>query len=90
MIDLGFDIANISIANLDLNAIDFGNLDFGSLNLNHLHLDWQTLAQNSQQFNQDVTKDLAGGWNNFVRSGQIWALLIGLTLGYLFKSITSF
>ncbi len=87
MIDLGFDIANNLFATLDLNAINLGNLDFSSLNLNNFHLDWQTIAQ---QFNQDVTKDLAGGWNNFVRSGQIWALLIGLTLGYLFKSITSF
>jgi hypothetical protein len=82
MIAFGLDAANSLFASFDLSS-----LDFSSLNLSDLNLDWQPLAQ---QFQQDVTKDLAGGWNNFVKSGQIWALLIGLTLGYLFKSITSF
>jgi ABC-type enterochelin transport system permease subunit len=82
MMEMGLDAVN----NLS-SVFDFGSFDFASLNLNHWHLDWQIFAQ---QFNQDVTKDLAGGWNNFVRSGQVWALLIGVVLGYLFKSITSF
>ena len=86
MIDLGLHAVNSLVA-----TVDFSAIDFSSLNLAHFHFDWQTLAaSNSQQYNQDVTKDLAGGWNNFVRTGQIWALLIGVTLGYLFKSITSF
>lgn len=42
-----------------------------------------------QQFDQDVLGDIAKGWNNFVETGQIWALGIGIVLGYLFKSITS-
>lgn len=83
MLDLTLDIFN-SLSNI----VDFSAIDLSSIS--YFDLDWQNLAQTSQQFNQDVTKDLAGGWNNFVRSGQIWALLIGLTLGYLFKSITSF
>jgi hypothetical protein len=88
IIDLGLHAVNSLIA-----TVDFSAIDFSSLNLAHFHFDWQTLAASTpqpQQFNQDVTKDLAGGWNNFVRTGQIWALLIGVTLGYLFKSITSF
>lgn len=43
----------------------------------------------AQQFNQDVMGDLAKGWNNFVKSGQIWALMIGAVVGYLFRSITN-
>lgn len=80
MIDLGLDAANSMIATFDFSALD----------LTHFHLNWQTLTATAQQFNQDVTKDLAGGWNNFIKSGQVWALVIGVTLGYLFKSITSF
>ena len=83
MIDLGLHAVNSLIA-----TVDFSAIDFNSLNLAHFHLDLHTFF--AQQFNQDVTKDLAGGWNNFVKTGQIWALLIGITLGYLFKSITSF
>ena len=86
MIDLGLHTVNSLIA-----TVDFSAIDFSSLNLAHFDLDWQSLAaSNPQQFNQDVTKDLARGWNNFVKSGQIWALLIGVTLGYLLRSITSF
>ncbi|OIP68695.1 MAG: hypothetical protein AUK48_15530 [Oscillatoriales cyanobacterium CG2_30_44_21] len=43
----------------------------------------------AQQFKQDVVGDLAKGWNNFVKSGQIWALMIGVVVGYLFRSITN-
>lgn len=84
MVEMGLDAVN-SLSS----AFDFSYFDFASLN--HWHLDWQTFAApQPQQFNQDVTKDLAGGWNNFIRTGQVWALLIGVVLGYLFKSITSF
>jgi hypothetical protein len=36
-----------------------------------------------------VLKDIKKGWNNFVETGQIWALGIGVVVGYLLKSITS-
>lgn len=29
-------------------------------------------------------------WSNFVESGQIWALLIGIVLGYLLRNFASF
>jgi hypothetical protein len=29
-------------------------------------------------------------WNHFVQTGQIWALIIGLILGYFIKGFTSF
>jgi uncharacterized membrane protein AbrB (regulator of aidB expression) len=43
----------------------------------------------AQKFEQDVLKDLRKGWEYFYSSGQIWALLVGLVVGYLIKSITS-
>ncbi len=49
----------------------------------------QTEAIVAQVFRQDVLGDIRKGWNNFVESGQIWALLIGLVAGYMLKSITS-
>jgi hypothetical protein len=29
-------------------------------------------------------------WNNFVQSGQVWALVFGFVLGYLFRSLTAY
>jgi hypothetical protein len=42
----------------------------------------------AQQFTQDVMGDIGKGWNNFVKTGQIWALIIGVIVGYLLRSIT--
>jgi hypothetical protein len=53
-------------------------------------VNWEHLAQ--QQFgggSQDVMGNLGRGFNNFVRSGQLVALIIGLVAGYLFRSVTS-
>jgi 2-keto-3-deoxy-galactonokinase len=44
----------------------------------------------AQQFQQDVVKDAQNAFQGFVESGQVWALLIGLVVGYLFKSLTTF
>jgi hypothetical protein len=38
----------------------------------------------------DVLGQMQKSFNHFVQSGQIWALLIGIFLGYMFKSVTSF
>ncbi|BAT51455.1 unknown protein [Nostoc sp. NIES-3756] len=29
-------------------------------------------------------------WNHFVQTGQIWALLIGLVVGYMFRNLTKY
>jgi hypothetical protein len=41
------------------------------------------------QFQQDVMGGIRRGLTNFVQSGQLVALIIGVVLGYLFRSITS-
>lgn len=53
------------------------------------HMHTATIIVPAQNYNQDVLGDIAKGWNQFVSSGQIWALLIGLVIGYMVKSITS-
>ncbi len=55
----------------------------------HLHSpDWTVLAQ---QFKEpDITGDVGKTWNHFVKTGQVWAMLIGIVLGYMVKTFTSF
>ncbi|MBD2099356.1 hypothetical protein [Leptolyngbya sp. FACHB-261] len=47
-------------------------------------------AQSNNQFDQDVLKDMRGGFDQFVRSGQAWALAIGFVFGYVLRGFTSF
>ncbi len=44
----------------------------------------------AQQFDQDILGDIATTWANFVESGQIWALLFGIVLGYMIRNLTAF
>jgi hypothetical protein len=66
-----------------INSASYFHLNIADLH-SYIHMDLV-----AQQFNQDVMGDLAKGWNNFVKSGQIWALVIGVVVGYLFRSITN-
>ncbi|NJL98426.1 MAG: hypothetical protein HC924_06205 [Synechococcaceae cyanobacterium SM2_3_2] len=43
----------------------------------------------AQNFDQDVLGDVSRGWSHFVETGQIWALLIGLVVGYLIRNMTA-
>ncbi|OLP17243.1 hypothetical protein BST81_17385 [Leptolyngbya sp. 'hensonii'] len=56
----------------------------------HWHLSWDGTVLAQQQFNQDIMSDMQKAFNHFVKTGQVWALLVGIILGYLFKSLTSF
>ncbi|MBW4485419.1 MAG: hypothetical protein KME14_23030 [Tildeniella torsiva UHER 1998/13D] len=44
----------------------------------------------AQQFDQDILGDMVEIWNNFVDSGQLWALLFGIVLGYFIRNLTAF
>lgn len=33
----------------------------------------------------DILGQIKRAWDNFVETGQIWALIIGMILGYLFR-----
>lgn len=52
----------------------------------HSSIDWSLLAQ----FDTDVFRPVREFINNFIESGQVWALIIGLILGYILKSLTSY
>lgn len=38
----------------------------------------------------DLLGDVQVAFNHFVQTGQVWALLIGLVIGYLLRSMTSY
>ena len=38
----------------------------------------------------DVIAQMQDAFHNFIESGQVWALLIGLVLGYIFRSFTAY
>lgn len=48
-------------------------------------VDW-SLAQ----FDTDVFRPAREFLDNFVQSGQLWALLIGIVLGYILRSFTTY
>lgn len=42
------------------------------------------------QFDQDILGDLSRVFGGFIESGQIWALLIGIVIGYVIRGITTY
>lgn len=72
-----------SVINLDGSFSIDSSLNIADL---HQYINMDLLAQ---QFKQDVAGDLGRGWNNFIKSGQVWALMIGVVVGYFFRSITN-
>jgi len=56
--------------------------------LTHAHVDWSVLAQ--QQFNTDVFAGTRTAFDHFIKTGQVWALVIGLVLGYFIRSLTTY
>lgn len=42
------------------------------------------------QFDQDILGDLSNAFGGFIESGQIWALLIGIVIGYVIRGITTY
>ncbi|WP_299487182.1 hypothetical protein [Acaryochloris sp. IP29b_bin.137] len=42
------------------------------------------------QFEDNLGSSFQSAWDNFIQSGQVWALIIGFIVGYVFRSITSY
>ena len=42
------------------------------------------------QFKDTLGSDFVSTWNHFIQSGQVWALLIGIIVGYMVRTFTSF
>ncbi len=52
-----------------------------------LPLSWTLIAQ---QNSDDLVGNFQAVFDNFIQSGQVWALLLGFVLGYLFRSLTTY
>ena len=44
----------------------------------------------AQTYEDNLGNDVSGAFNNFIESGQVWALGIGFILGYIVRSLTSY
>lgn len=53
------------------------------------HFQWDSLVLAQSVPDVDILRDITNAWNNFVKTGQIWALLIGMFFGYLFRGLTA-
>jgi hypothetical protein len=78
--------------------LDLANLAVpGNFNQDIWEVFWHSLShvnvlagQVQGNFNEDILGDFQKTFNHFVQTGQVWALIIGLFLGYLLRSLTSF
>jgi hypothetical protein len=43
-----------------------------------------------QYFDQDFLGDMGAVLNNFVESGQLWAMLFGIVIGYMIRNLTAY
>jgi hypothetical protein len=69
---------SVAIGDVHL-SFDLPDLNFGS---HHSVL--------AQTFDTDVFANTRKAFNTFIKSGQAWALLIGLILGYIIRGLTSY
>jgi hypothetical protein len=44
----------------------------------------------AEQFKDTLGGDFTSAWNHFIKSGQVWALIIGILVGYVIRTFTSF
>jgi hypothetical protein len=80
-------VEGIQAVTAGLSSISHYHEVVGGLN-SQLSVDWLVLAQ--QVTDPDVLGQIQNWWNNFIKSGQVWALIIGLIVGYVFRGMTSF
>lgn len=78
-------LANLPDSSWTTSWMDGGLFGAGFADATHFH--WDLLAQ---QFDTDVFAGFRRTLSNFVKSGQIWAMLIGFVLGYMIRGITTY
>ena len=77
----------VDISTLSLSGVDT-LLDYHSVSLlGHQLFDWTTLlAQNMGEIKKiGILGDFQTSFQHFIKSGQVWALGIGLVVGWLLK-----
>ena len=53
----------------------------------HLYLRQIILAQ---QTDADLVAEFKEAFNNFIESGQVWAFILGIIIGYLLRKFTTY
>jgi len=56
--------------------------------LGYLPVNWTVVAQ--QITDPDVLGQIQKAFSHFVQTGQVWALLIGLCIGYMIRNLTTY
>jgi hypothetical protein len=54
----------------------------------HFPVNWTVVAQNITDPN--IVGQMQQAFNHFVQTGQVWAMLIGLIIGYVFRNLTTY
>jgi hypothetical protein len=54
----------------------------------HFPVAWTVVAQNITDPN--IVGQMQQAFNHFVQTGQVWAMLIGLIIGYVFRNLTTY
>lgn len=80
-------VEGMHVVSVGLDSVSHWSNIFAGIN-HPISLDWVVFAQ--QVTDPDVLGRMGSAWNNFIKTGQVWALLIGLIIGYFFRSMTSF
>ena len=77
---------------LDMDTSEFYSADFYAVHLGASATASQSIGTPviGQYFDQDLGRTTGQMLTNFYESGQMWALLIGIVLGYGFKSFSSY
>ncbi len=73
---------NINVVQDALNLLPLDHLLGG-----HWSVDSLVIAQ---QFKDTLGDSFTSSWNNFIKTGQVWALIIGIVAGYVIRTFTSF
>lgn len=76
------------VTEVDVNLVAIGLPDTGYLPPRSLTSTQATVL--AQQFDQDILGDMGNAWNAFIESGQVWALIIGLVVGYMIRGLTAY
>jgi hypothetical protein len=54
------------------------------------HLPDNVIVLAQQISNPNFLGQMQKTWNHFVQTGQVWALLIGIVIGYIFRNLTTY
>ncbi|WP_143467719.1 hypothetical protein [Leptolyngbya ohadii] len=76
---------SISSIHFSVDPLSIGQI---SIDVHHPFHTMQTLL--AQQFETDVFRNARVAFNNFIKSGQAWALAVGFVIGYIVRGLTTY